>query len=153
MALIDRVSNRPAGRPRVILVPVLEATRRAVGWWLPGITVVFVGYAFLGPWMPELFSHRGYSLRRVIGHLYLTTEGIFGIPLGVSSTFVFAFVLFGAVLERTGAGEYLIRIAFSLVGHTRGGPAKVAWWPPPSWERSPARPSPTPRPSARSRSR
>lgn len=128
-ALLDRV-----GRPEpmdtamgvLLLVLVLEATRRAVGLWLPAITSVFVLYAFVGPWMPELFSHRGYSVQRVIGHLYLTTEGIFGIPLGVSSTFVFAFVLFGAVLERTGAGEYLIRIAFSLVGHTRGGPAKVA---------------------------
>jgi TRAP transporter 4TM/12TM fusion protein len=110
----------------VLVVLVLEATRRAVGLWLPAITVLFVLYAFVGPWMPEIFSHRGYTLRRVIGHLYLTTEGIFGIPLGVSSTFVFAFVLFGAILERTGAGEYLIRIAFSLVGHTRGGPAKVS---------------------------
>jgi TRAP transporter 4TM/12TM fusion protein len=128
-ALLNRV-----GRPEpmdtatgiLLLVLVLEATRRAVGLWLPAITCLFVLYAFVGPWMPELFSHRGYSVKRVIGHLYLTTEGIFGIPLGVSSTFVFAFVLFGAILERTGAGEYLIRVAFSLVGHTRGGPAKVS---------------------------
>jgi TRAP transporter 4TM/12TM fusion protein len=110
----------------ILILLVLEGTRRAVGVWLPGITVVFLLYAFIGPWMPEFLSHRGYSVRRVVGQLYLTTEGLFGIPLGVSSTFVFAFVLFGAVLERTGAGEYLIRIAFSLVGHTRGGPAKVA---------------------------
>ena len=110
----------------VLVLLILEGTRRAVGLWLPAITAVFLLYAFLGPWMPELFSHRGYSLRRVIGHLYLTTEGIFGIPVGVSSTFVFAFVLFGAILERTGAGEYLIRVAFSLFGGTRGGPAKVA---------------------------
>jgi len=128
-ALIDRVGAPVAmdtAMGVILLLLVLEATRRAVGLWLPVITVVFVAYAFLGPWMPELFSHRGYTLRRVIGHLYLTTEGIFGIPLGVSSTFVFSFVLFGAILERTGAGEYLIRVAFSLVGHTRGGPAKVA---------------------------
>jgi TRAP transporter 4TM/12TM fusion protein len=110
----------------VLIVLVLEGTRRAVGLWLPLITMLFLLYAFVGPWMPELLSHRGYSVRRVVGQLYLTTEGLFGIPLGVSSTFVFAFVLFGAVLERTGAGEYLIRVAFSLVGHTRGGPAKVA---------------------------
>jgi TRAP transporter 4TM/12TM fusion protein len=128
-ALIDRVGS-PApmdvAMGLILLVLVLEATRRTVGLWLPAITVLFVLYAFLGPWMPEILSHRGYSLRRVIGQLYLTTEGIFGIPLGVSSTFVFAFVLFGAILERTGAGEYLIRMAFSLVGHTRGGPAKVS---------------------------
>ncbi len=110
----------------VLIVLVLEGTRRSVGLWLPAITVVFLASAFAGPWMPELFSHRGYSVRRVVGQLYLTTEGLFGIPLGVSSTFVFAFVFFGAVLERTGAGEYLIRIAFSLVGHTRGGSAKVS---------------------------
>jgi TRAP transporter 4TM/12TM fusion protein len=110
----------------VLIVLVLEGTRRAVGLWLPLITMLFLLYAFVGPWMPELLSHRGYTMRRVVGQLYLTTEGLFGIPLGVSSTFVFAFVLFGAVLERTGAGEYLIRVAFSLVGHTRGGPAKVA---------------------------
>jgi TRAP transporter 4TM/12TM fusion protein len=110
----------------LLIVLVLEGTRRAVGLWLPLITVMFLAYAFVGPWMPELLSHRGYSVRRVVGQLYLTTEGLFGIPLAVSATFVFAFVLFGAILERTGAGEYLIRVAFSLVGHTRGGPAKVA---------------------------
>jgi TRAP transporter 4TM/12TM fusion protein len=110
----------------LLILLVLEAARRAVGPWLPAITLLFLLYAFVGPWMPELFSHRGYSLRRVVGHLYLTTEGIFGIPIGVSATFVFAFVLFGAILERTGAGEYLIRVAFSLFGSTRGGPAKVA---------------------------
>jgi TRAP transporter 4TM/12TM fusion protein len=110
----------------VLILLVLEGTRRAVGLWLPGIAAAFLLYAFAGSYMPEILSHRGYSLRRVVGQLYLTSEGIFGIPLGVSSTFVFAFVLFGAMLERTGAGEYLIRIAFSLVGHTRGGPAKVA---------------------------
>ncbi len=127
--LIKRVGTPTAGDVAagvVLVVLVLEGTRRAVGVWLPVITLGFLAYAFVGPWMPELLSHRGYSLRRVVGQLYLTTEGLFGIPLGVSSTFVFAFVLFGAVLERTGAGEYLIRVAFSLVGHTRGGPAKVA---------------------------
>ncbi|HEU5322632.1 MAG TPA: TRAP transporter permease, partial [Methylomirabilota bacterium] len=128
-ALLARVGTptpRDVATGAVLIVLVLEATRRAVGLWLPAITCAFLAYAFVGPWMPELLSHRGYSVRRVVGQLFLTTEGLFGIPLGVSSTFVFAFVLFGAVLERTGAGEYLIRVAFSLVGHTRGGPAKVA---------------------------
>ncbi len=134
VALNHEALNQRVGTPEpmdtvmglILALLILEAARRAVGPWLPAITAIFVLYAFLGPWMPEIFSHRGYSLRRVIGHLYLTTEGIFGIPVGVSSTFVFAFVLFGAILERTGAGEYLIRVAFSLFGGTRGGPAKVA---------------------------
>ena len=105
---------------------ILEATRRTVGWILPLITACFIGYAFLGPLLPLIIAHRGYTVRRVVDHLYLTTEGIFGIPLWVSSTFVFAFVLFGAILDQTGIGEYLIKLAFSLFGGTRGGPAKAA---------------------------
>jgi TRAP transporter 4TM/12TM fusion protein len=105
---------------------VLEAARRAVGFPLPLISALFIVYAFIGPYMPDILAHRGYGVRRVIDHLYLTMEGIFGVPLWVSSTFVFAFVLFGAILEKTGAMDYFMKIAFSLVGHTRGGPAKVA---------------------------
>jgi TRAP transporter 4TM/12TM fusion protein len=110
----------------VTIVCVLEAARRAVGFPLPLISALFVAYAFAGPYLPDLIAHRGYSVRRVVDHLYLTMEGIFGVPLWVSSTFVFAFVLFGAVLEKTGAMDYFMRMAFSLVGNTRGGPAKVA---------------------------
>ncbi len=105
---------------------ILEATRRAVGLPLVIISSLFVLYGFIGPWMPELIAHRGYSFRRVVDHLYLTSEGIFGIPLWVSSTFVYAFVLFGAIFERTGAGEFLMKASLSLFGHTRGGPAKVS---------------------------
>ena len=108
------------------IVLILEATRRAVGLPLVIVTSVFILYGLLGPYVPGILAHRGYSFRRIVDHLYLTSEGIFGIPLWVSSTFVFAFVLFGAIFERTGAGEYLMRLAMSLVGHTRGGPAKVA---------------------------
>ncbi|MEJ5358333.1 MAG: TRAP transporter permease [Desulfobacterales bacterium] len=108
------------------IVLVLEASRRAVGWPLVAITGFFVLYGLFGPYFPGIFAHRGYSFRRIVDHLYLTSEGIFGIPLWVSSTFVFAFVLFGAIFERSGAGEYLMRLAMSLVGHTRGGPAKVS---------------------------
>ncbi|MCU0539091.1 MAG: TRAP transporter permease [Desulfobacterales bacterium] len=105
---------------------ILEATRRAVGLPLVIVTGIFILYGLLGPYVPGILAHRGYSFRRIVDHLYLTSEGIFGIPLWVSSTFVFAFVLFGAIFERTGAGEYLMRLAMSIVGHTRGGPAKVA---------------------------
>jgi TRAP transporter 4TM/12TM fusion protein len=110
----------------ITILFVLESARRAIGFPLPLISALFIAYAFLGPYLPELLAHRGYGFRRVIDHLYLTMEGIFGVPLWVSSTFVFAFVLFGAILEKTGAMDYFMKIAFSLVGHTRGGPAKVA---------------------------
>jgi len=105
---------------------ILEAARRAVGLPLPLISAIFIVYALAGPHLPDILAHRGYSIRRVIDHLYLTMEGIFGVPLWVSSTFVFAFVLFGAIIEKTGAMDYFMKIAFSLVGNTRGGPAKVA---------------------------
>jgi len=105
---------------------LLEAARRALG---PGLTVVaslFLVYSFLGPRLPEIIAHRGYSLRRVVDHQFLTTEGIFGVPLGVSAAFVFLFVLFGSMLERAGAGRYFIDVSFSLLGRFRGGPAKAA---------------------------
>jgi TRAP transporter 4TM/12TM fusion protein len=108
------------------IVLVLEASRRAVGWPLVIITSLFIFYGLFGPYFPGILAHRGYSFRRIVDHLYLTSEGIFGIPLWVSSTFVYAFVLFGAIFERTGAGEFLMKLAMSLVGHTRGGPAKVS---------------------------
>ena len=108
------------------IILILEASRRAVGLPLVIITGLFIIYGLYGPYMPGVLAHRGYSFRRIVDHLYLTGEGIFGIPLWVSSTFVFAFVLFGAIFERTGAGEYLMKLAMSLVGHTKGGPAKVS---------------------------
>lgn len=105
---------------------VLEATRRKVGLALPIIALIFIGYAFAGPYLPAIIAHRGYSLRRVVDHLFYTSEGIFGVPLWVSATFVFMFVMFGSFLERSGAGDWFLRVAFSLVGGARGGPAKVA---------------------------
>lgn len=109
-----------------LIVLILEATRRSVSPALPIITIAFIIYVFVGPWMPELIMHRGYSVRRFIDHLFLTGEGIWGVPLGVSATFVFLFVLFGAFLERIGAGGYLLRLAFATMGRFRGGPAKAA---------------------------
>ena len=105
---------------------VLEVARRVIGFALPLLSLAFISYAFLGPYMPDLIMHRGYTLRRVLDQLYMTMEGIYGVPVGVSATFVFAFVLFGAVLERIGAGQYLIDLAFAVLGHYRGGPAKAA---------------------------
>ncbi|MBL0546999.1 TRAP transporter permease [Aeromonas jandaei] len=105
---------------------LLEAARRALGPALAVIAIVFLTYSLAGPWMPGLLAHRGVSFTALANHQWITTEGVFGIALGVSTSFVFLFVLFGALLERAGAGHYFIQLAFSLLGHLRGGPAKAA---------------------------
>ncbi|MEH6577476.1 MAG: TRAP transporter permease [Amphritea sp.] len=108
------------------VVLLLEAARRSLGPALLVIAVVFLGYSFYGNFMPEIIQHKGYSLSEVVNHQWITTEGVFGIALGVSTDFVFLFVLFGALLEKAGAGNYFINLAFSLLGHFKGGPAKAA---------------------------
>ncbi|MDH3467892.1 MAG: TRAP transporter permease, partial [Gammaproteobacteria bacterium] len=108
------------------LVLILEATRRALGPPLMIVCLVFITYTFAGPYMPEVIAHKGASLNKGMSHYYLTTEGVFGIALGVSASMVFLFVLFGSLLEKAGAGNYFIRVAFALMGHMRGGPAKAA---------------------------
>jgi TRAP-type uncharacterized transport system fused permease subunit len=108
------------------LVLILEATRRALGPPLAIVCIVFIIYTFAGPWMPDVIAHKGASLGKGMSHYYLTTEGVFGIALGVSASLVFLFVLFGSLLEKAGAGNYFIRVAFALMGHMRGGPAKAA---------------------------
>lgn len=105
---------------------LLEATRRALGPPLMVVAAVFLLYTFAGPHMPDVIAHKGASLNKTMSHLWLTTEGVFGVALGVSTSFVFLFVLFGAMLERAGAGAYFIKVAFSLLGHMKGGPAKAA---------------------------
>ncbi|MCB1311906.1 MAG: TRAP transporter permease, partial [Sedimentitalea sp.] len=108
------------------LVLLLEATRRALGLPMVIVALVFLGYTFGGPYMPDLIAHKGASLSRAMSHQWLTTEGVFGVALGVSSGFIFLFVLFGSLLDRAGAGNYFIKSAFALLGHMRGGPAKAA---------------------------
>jgi len=108
------------------LLILLEATRRALGPALMIVATVFLTYTFLGPLMPGIIAHKGNSLGEVVNHQWITTEGVFGIALGVSTSFVFLFVLFGSLLDRAGAGNYFIQVAFSLMGHMRGGPAKAA---------------------------
>ncbi|MDY0382290.1 MAG: TRAP transporter large permease subunit, partial [Atribacterota bacterium] len=98
----------------ITILLVLEATRRAIGPELPIVVIVFLLYAYFGPYMPGYFAHRGYSLERIIEHLYMQTEGIYGIPLGVSSSFVFLFILFGAVLNKTGMGKFFIDLSMAL---------------------------------------
>ncbi|MDO9074488.1 MAG: TRAP transporter permease [Rubrivivax sp.] len=108
------------------IVLLLEATRRALGLPMVIVALVFLGYTFGGPHMPDLIAHKGASLSRAMSHQWLTTEGVFGVALGVSSGFIFLFVLFGSLLDRAGAGNYFIKSAFALLGHMRGGPAKAA---------------------------
>jgi len=119
----------------VTVVLVLEAGRRAVGLGMTVIAGTFIAYAFAGrrgelpwlaDWLPGILNHRGYSLDRVAGQMTLGAEGIFGIPLGIAATYIFIFVLFGAVLEVTGAGKFFIDLAYATTGRQRGGPAKAA---------------------------
>jgi TRAP transporter 4TM/12TM fusion protein len=104
----------------------LEACRRVIGWAMTAICVLAVLYAYFGPYMPELIIHKGYSVERITTTLWLTTEGIFGLPIGVAATFVYVFVLFGAFLESTGGGNFFIEMAHALTGRFSGGPAKTA---------------------------
>jgi len=108
------------------VVLLLEATRRVLGLPMVIVATVFLLYTFLGPYMPDMLAHRGASVDRAASHFWLTTEGVFGVALGVSSGFIFLFVLFGSLLDKAGAGNYFIKSAFALLGHMRGGPAKAA---------------------------
>ncbi|MEH6476647.1 MAG: TRAP transporter permease [Sneathiella sp.] len=128
-----RLSDRP-GNPNttdivvasVGIIMLLEATRRALGPPLTVVAIVFLGYTFMGPYAPGFLAWKGASFGAVADHQWLSSEGVFGIALGVSTGLVFLFVLFGALLDKAGAGNYFIKVAFSLMGHMRGGPAKAA---------------------------
>lgn len=108
------------------LLLLLEATRRTVGWPMAALAILFIAYSMLGPYMPEVLAHKGASLNRLLSHMWLTTEGVFGIALGVSTSTIFVYVLFGALLDRAGGGNYMMQVSFAALGHLRGGPAKVA---------------------------
>lgn len=129
----NQLSNR-AGNPNEIdivvsvigMILLLEATRRALGPPLMVVAMVFLGYTFLGPFAPDLIAWKGSSFGGTVDKQWTSTDGVFGIALGVSTDLVFLFVLFGALLDRAGAGNYFIKVAFSLMGHFSGGPAKAA---------------------------
>jgi TRAP transporter 4TM/12TM fusion protein len=110
----------------VLIALVIDATRRCVGLPLVIVGVAFLLYAFFGPYLPSIIGHRGYSIKRVASQMFLTAEGIFGTPMSVMTTFVFAFVLFGCFLEATGGAKLFINLAFALTGRFAGGPAKTA---------------------------
>jgi TRAP transporter 4TM/12TM fusion protein len=128
-----QLSGRP-GQPTTLdlvtgtvgILLLLEATRRALGLPMVVVACVFIFYTFAGQYMPDVIQHRGASLTKFLNHQWLTTEGVFGIALGVSTSFVFLFVLFGTLLEKAGAGNWMMQISIALLGHLRGGPAKVA---------------------------
>lgn len=107
------------------VVILLEAARRSVGLALAVIATIMLLYVFAGPYLPGLLAHKGATLARAASQMWLTSEGVFGVALGVSTNVVFMFVLFGALLERAGAGNYFIQLAFSILGRYRGGPAKA----------------------------
>ncbi|MDR2077245.1 MAG: TRAP transporter permease [Desulfovibrio sp.] len=129
----DQLAER-AGRPEPLdivvacagMVLLLEATRRVMGLPMTIVGIVVIVYAFAGPYAPDLIAHKGATLSRGASQFWITSEGVFGVPLGVSTSFVFVYVLFGAMLEGAGAGRYLTTLAFALLGHFRGGPAKAA---------------------------
>jgi TRAP transporter 4TM/12TM fusion protein len=105
---------------------LLEATRRAIGLPLVIIAICFLLFSYFGRYAPEIISHGGLSLNRLIGFQWFDQEAVFGIPIGVSVDFIFLFVLFGALLETAGGGKYFLDLAFAMVGKMRGGPAKAA---------------------------
>ena len=107
-------------------VMVFEAARRVVGWPMIIVAFAFLLYAFFGPYVPGIMAHRGVGLQEMFDHLFFTTEGIFGTPMGVSSTFIYLFILFGSYLEATGLGKFFIDLANAIAGWAAGGPAKVA---------------------------
>lgn len=109
-----------------LVVMLVECSRRTVGHAFMIILVVMIAYSFAGPYMPGELYHRGFSLMWLTDHLVFTTNGIFGIPSGVSATYIFMFLLFGAFIERTGAGMFLMNLATAMAGRYRGGPAKIA---------------------------
>lgn len=120
LTTIDRVFGA------IAILITLEVTRRVVGPELPIVSIVFLLYAKFGPYLPGLLAHRGFTVERIISQMYLALEGIMGIPLGVSATFVFMFILFGAFLDKTGVGKFFIDLAFAATGHFKSGPAMTA---------------------------
>lgn len=107
---------------------LLEAGRRVIGPALGGIGIIFLIYSYVGhgSFIPEIIEHQGSSIYKLVGHMFLTTNGIFGVPISVSTNYIFLFVLFGSLLDKAGAGKYFIDLAFSFLGQFRGGPAKAS---------------------------
>lgn len=110
----------------ILLVVLLEATRRCIGWSLVIIALAFLVYSYAGPFLPGILGHRGYSLDRLVVNQLLSMSGVFGSPLGAAATFVYAFILFGAFLNASGAGKVFLELSYAIAGRFRGGPGKIA---------------------------
>ncbi|PKL02894.1 MAG: hypothetical protein CVV55_02120, partial [Synergistetes bacterium HGW-Synergistetes-2] len=110
----------------MMVILVIEAGRRAMGWPLPIVAIIATIYALFGPYFPGVLGHGGFPLEELAPFQYLRTDGIFGVPLGVSASFIFLFVLFGAVLSVSGAGQFFIDLSLALTGRSQGGPGKAA---------------------------
>lgn len=110
----------------ILIVTLLEAVRRSMGWPLPVIALCFIGYAYFGRQMPGIFVHPGADWSGIVNHLYLSSQGIYGTALGVIATYVFHFVLFGVMAQKIGLGQLFINLATALTGRFSGGPAKVS---------------------------
>ncbi|MDX1808850.1 MAG: TRAP transporter permease [Sulfurospirillaceae bacterium] len=108
------------------VVVVLETARRVMGLPLSVVAIVFLVYDYFGPYMPDIIAHKAANFFQLAGQMSLTSEGIYGVPLGVSASYVFLFVLFGSLLDRAGGGEYFIKLAYTLLGRYDGGPAKAS---------------------------
>ena len=110
----------------LFVLTLLEAARRSIGLAMPITAIAFLMYAYVGPYLPGLLRHAGFNTETIIDQLYLTTEGIFGIPLGVSATYVILFVIFGVFLEKSGTGQFFMELAAATTGKAAGGPGKIA---------------------------
>lgn len=110
----------------ITILLLFEATRRTNGWPLIILASIFLVYAYLGPYMPSSIMHAGYDMEEIVYYMFISTEGIFGLPLGVAATYIYLFILFGAILEKTGMGEFFNDLAMALLGKYAGGPAKVS---------------------------
>src|SRR4030095_5859672 len=122
-AALPNLMDQILGALTILLV--LEATRRTTGWILPAVALVFLAYAWLRPWLPPPWTHRGYGLDRLVGHMYLTLEGIFGVPLDVAATFIILFTIYGAVLEHSKAGEFYVNFSLAAMGSKPAGAGRT----------------------------
>ncbi len=110
----------------ILIITVLEASRRISGWPLVILSILFMLYGLYGQSMPGIFAHRGYNWTKLVNHIFINTEGIYGTSVNVAASYIFLFILFGSIMNKSGMGQFFNDIALALAGHTKGGPAKVA---------------------------